>query len=134
MRIGLGERRRDAERRGREDHRPGHEPAAAEHHVGPARAQDAAARARGGARQHQRARERDRRPAGKTGDAKGVELVAGFRNQTRFDAIRRPGERHVDAALRQGVRYCERGQDVSCRSPGCDQTPQLSLYCHVERC
>jgi hypothetical protein len=30
---------------------------------------------------------------------KGVELVARFRNELRLDAIRRPGERHVHAAL-----------------------------------
>ena len=97
-------------------------------------AQDAAAGARRRAREQQRAGERDRRPAREAGDAEGVELVAGFRNETRFDAIRRPGERHVYAALRQRVRYCERGQDVSCRPPGCDQTPKLLLCCHDERC
>ena len=66
--------------------------------------------------------------------AEGVELVAGVRNELRFDAIRRPGERHVHAALRQRFRDCERRQHVSCRPPGRDQAPKLSLHCHDERC
>ena len=63
-----------------------------------------------------------------------VELVARFRNQSRFDAIGRPGERHVRPApvQRFGDRY--RGQHVSCRPAGCDQTPRLSRRCHATRC
>ena len=52
----------------------------------------------------------------------------------RFDAIRRPCERHVHAALSERVRDRERGQHVSCRSPGRDQAPQLLLGLHDERC
>ncbi len=134
MRVRLGQRRRDAQPRGREDHRAGDEATAAEHDVGPPRTQDPAARARRGAREQGRAGERDRRPAREAGDAEGVELVAGFRNQTRFDAIRRPGERHESAAPPQCVRDRERRQHVSCRSPGRDQAPQLLLCHHDERC
>ena len=46
VRVGLGQRGRDAHRRGGEDHRPGDVPAAAEDDVGPAAAEDRAARAR----------------------------------------------------------------------------------------
>ncbi len=67
-------------------------------------------------------------------DAKRVELEARLRNEPRFDAIRRPGERHVHAALRQRFRDCDRRQHVSCRPPGCDQAPTLPLCCHDERC
>ena len=66
--------------------------------------------------------------------AERVELVAGLRNEPRFDAIRRPGERHVYAAARQRVGDRERGQHVACRPPGCDQAPKLPLHCHAERC
>src|SRR5436190_413890 len=63
-----------------------------------------------------------------------VVLVARLRNQPRFDAIRRPGERHVNAALRQRVRDRDRRQDVTGRPPGCDQAPKLPLHRHAERC
>ena len=134
MGIGFGQSSGDTERRRRKDHRPCDKAAPSEHDVGTARPEDPAARARCGTGQQERAAERNRRPSREAGNAKRVELVACLRNQTRFDAIRRPGERHVDAALLQRVRYCERGQDVTCRSPGCDQTPKLLLRSHVERC
>ena len=62
--------------------------------------------------------------------AERVELVAALRNEPRLDAIRRPGERHLHAALPQRLRDCERRGDVTDRSPGRDQTPQLSLLLH----
>ena len=135
MRVGLGERGRDAERRRREDHRPGDEAPAAENDVGPApRAGSRGTRAaREPASSSERASASDGR-RGKPRDPERVELVAGFRNEPRFDAIRRPGERHVHAALRQRFRDCERRQDVPCRSPGCDQAPKLPLHRHDERC
>ena len=98
------------------------------------RAQDPPARARRAGREQHRAQLRERRTAWQAGDPEGVELVARFRNQTRFDAIRRPGERHVHAAPSERVRDRERRQHVSCRSPGCDQAPQRLLFLHDERC
>ena len=134
MRVGLGQRRRDAHRRRREDHRTGDEAAGAEDDVGPPFSQDPSAREWRRAREQQRARELDRRPARQAADPERVELEAGLRNQTRFDAIRRPGERHHHAALRERLRDRERRQHVTGRSPGCDQTPQLLLCSHDERC
>ena len=134
MRIRFRQGRRDAERRRGEHHRAGHEAAAAEHDIRSAFAKDPAAGARRDPRQDERAGELDRRPAWEAADPEGVELVARFRNEPRFDAIRRPGERHVHASLRQRLRDRDRRQHVSCRPPGCDQAPKLLLYCHDERC
>ena len=134
VRVGLAQRGRDAHRRGREDHRAGDVAAAAEHDVGPPGAQDPPARERSRACEQQRPGERQRRLPRKAGDAEGVELEAGFRNQLRFDAIRRPGERHLHAAAPQRFRDGECRQHVSGRSPGRDQAPQLLLGSHAERC
>ena len=46
-----------------------------------------------------RAEQRRRRPARQAGDLERVELVACLGNEPSLDAIRRPGERHADAAL-----------------------------------
>jgi hypothetical protein len=112
----------------------GDEAAGAEHDVRPARTQDLPAGERRADGEGKRADERERRAALEALDPERVELVARFRNQTRFDAIRRPGERHVHAASGQLLRHCECGQHVSCRPPGCDQAPKLPLHCHAGRC
>ena len=89
---------------------------------------------RRGAREEERPRECGRRPPREAADAERVELVARLRNEPRFDAIRRPGERHVYASRRQRFRDRERGQDVTGRPAGCDQTPKLLLRSHDWRC
>ena len=68
--------------------------------------------------------------AGHACDAERIEGVAAFRNEPRLDAIRRPGERHFHPACAQRFRYCERRGDVTDRSAGCDQAPELLLLCH----
>ncbi len=132
--VGLRERGRDAHRRRREHHRPGDVAAGAEDDVAAAPAQDRAA----GARRHpgavERREERRRGLPREAADPEGVELVARVRDELRLDAIRRPGDRHEDAPLRQRVRHCERGQDVPGRPAGCDHAPKLSLRCHEPRC
>ena len=134
LRVRLRERGRDAERLRGHDHRPGDVSAAAQHDVRPAPAEDRAAGVRRGARLDEGADERGRRLAREAADRERVQLVAGLRNQLRFDAIGRPGERHVSASLPQCVRYCERGQDVTGRPAGGDQAPKLRRRFHVERC
>ena len=113
---------------------PGDVAASAEDHVGSPALQDPPAGAWRGGCQDERAGECQGRPPREPADRKGVELEAGFRNETRFDAIRRPGERHDHAACHQRFRDRERRQDVTGRPAGCDQAPQLPLRCHDERC
>ena len=133
-RVGLRERSRRSFPPRRVDHRPRDVSTAAEDDVGTPSFEDARACARRAPGEQHRARERERRPARQARDAERVELVARVRNQLRFGAIRRPGERHVDAAAPQLVRDRQRRQHVSCRSPGRDQTPQLPLVRHSSRC
>ena len=109
-------------RRRGEHHRPGDVPAAAEHDVGPPPREDA--RARDGApgrRAAARAQEPSDGPPRQPGDPERVELVARLRDELRFDAIRRPGERHLCAAPLQRLRDRQRRRDVSGRPPGRDQ-------------
>ncbi len=107
------------------DHRPGDVAAAAEDDVRPPPLQDRCARARGAAGAHQRAEERRGRPARKAGDLERVELVPGLGDEPSLDPIRRPGERHADAAVAQRCCDCERRQDVPGCSAGRDQGSQL---------
>ena len=94
------------------------------------RREDRAARERRAAGAAERAYELRRRLPRQAADPERVELVAGLRNEPRLDAIRRPGERHVHAALRQRFRDRERRQHVSGRPPGRDHAPKLRLRCH----
>ena len=98
MRIGLHQRRRDLPAGRRVHHRSRDIAAAAQHDVRLPRLEDARARARSPSGQQQRARQRGRGPARQAGDAEGVELVARLRNELSFDAIGRPGERHLYAS------------------------------------
>jgi hypothetical protein len=52
----------------------------------------------------------------------------------RFDAIRRPGERHQHAACLERFRDRERRQHVAGCPPCCDHAPKLSLCSHDSRC
>ncbi len=120
-------------RRG-EHHRPGHVAAGAVDDVGAATAQDRPAdggRRRGTA---ERAEQRGPRLAREAADPEGVELEAGFRDEMRFDAIRRPGEAHERPPLAECLRHRERGQDVPCCPAGRDHEPKLPVRCHAERC
>ena len=132
--VGLGQRRRDVHGRGREHHRPGDVAAGAVDDVAAPPAQDRAAGARRDAGAVERAEERRRGLPREAADPERVELVARFRDELRLDAIRRPGDRHVDAALPEGVRHCERGQYVPRCPPGRDHAPKLSLRSHEQRC
>ena len=134
VRIGLRERRWNAKRRRSEDHRTGDETTTAEDDVRAPPPQDRAAGVRRRTGEQQRTGKRDRRPPRKALYPEGIELVARIRNELRFDPIRRPGERHEYAPLRQ--RFCdrERRQHVTCRPAGRDQTPKLLLHRHDERC
>ena len=134
MRVGLRQRRGDPHRRGGEHHRPGDETAAAEYDVRPAPLEDPAAREGCAPRADERPRKLRRRLPRKAADLERIELVAGLRDESRFDPIRRPGERHVNAALRQRLRHRERRQHVSGRSAGGDQAPKLRLRGHAARC
>ena len=116
------------------DHRPGDVASAAEHDVGLPLAQDPPATSRRTHRSPERASLRKTRPARQPRDLESVELEARFRNEPRLDAIRRPGERHVDVALHERLRDCERRQHVAGGSPGCDQALELLLLHHVLRC
>ena len=123
MRIGLGQRGRDAPGGGGEHHRPRHVAAAAENDVRLPPLKDPS----GG----------DRRPRGDEGgsecgdarrswqaaDLEGVELEARGRDETRLDPLRRAGEAHGDAAFPELLCDREGGQDVSRRPPGRDQAP-----------
>ena len=134
VRVGFGERGRDAHRGGGDHDRPGDEAARSEDDVGAAPAQDRSADGRRGARQHERAQQSGRRLPRDAFDAEGVELVARVRNEPSLDAIRRPGERHEHVSLRQRFRHRERGQDVPRRPAGRDHAPKLPSRCHVPRC
>ena len=123
MGIGLRQRGGHLPPPRRIDHRPGHVAAAAEDDVRPAALQDRRAGARRAARPEQRADERDRRPAREAGDLERVELVAGLGDEPSLDAIRRPGERHRDAALAKRCRDRERREHVTGCSAGRDQAP-----------
>ena len=123
--VGVGLRQRGGQLPppGRVDHRPGHVAAAAEDDVRPAALQDRRAGARRAAGPDQRAQERGRRAARKAGDLERVELVARLGDEPSLDAIRRPGERHRDAALAERCRDRERREHVTGCSAGRDQTP-----------
>jgi hypothetical protein len=98
MRVGLHQRSRNLLPRRRVHHRPRDVPAAAEHDVGPALGEDARAGTGRTAGEEQRAGKGRRGPPRQPRDPEGVELVARLRDELRFDAIRRPGERHLCAA------------------------------------
>ena len=133
--IGLGQRGGQLLSPGRVDHRPGDIAAATEDDVRPPPFQDRCACSWRAAGTHQRAEERHRRPAGKARDLEGVELVPGLRNEPSLDPIRRPGERHADAAFPQRCCDCERRQNVSGCSACGDQGSQLAgASAHRQRC
>ena len=134
MRIRLGERARDSLDAGGQRHRPRHVAAGAEHGVGPAPPEDAAAGSRSGERLPHCPHELEVGPPRQPRDRERVELVAALRNEPRFDAIRRPGERHQSAPPPQRLRDRERRRDVSHRPAGRDQEPQLPLVRHYGRC
>ena len=123
MRIGLRQSRGHLPPPRGIDHRPGDVATAAEDDVRAAALQDRRAGSRRAACPQQRAKERDRRPAREARDLEGVELVAGFGDEPSLDAIRRPGERHRDAALPKRCRDRERREHVTGCSAGCDQAP-----------
>ena len=135
MSVGLGQRRRELAAPRGVDHRPGDVPAAAEHDVRPSPFQDRGAGTRRTAGGDQRPQERDRGTAREARDLERVELVARLGDEPSLDAIRRPGERHRDAALAQRLRHGERRQDVTRRASGGDQAPQLVVALgHRPRC
>ena len=121
--VGLGQRSGHLPPPGRVDHRPGDVAAAAEDDVRPAALQDRRAGARRAPGPDQRAQERDGRAAREAGDLERVELVARLGDEPSLDAIRRPGERHRDAALAERCRDCERREHVTGCSAGRDQAP-----------
>ncbi len=133
--IRFGERGRELLSPGRVDHRPGDVAAAAEDDMRPSLLQNRGACAWRAAGAHQRPEQRRRRPARETRDFEGVELVARLGDEPSLDAIRRPCERHADAAFPERCCDCERRQDV----PGCsacrDQGSQLAgVLGHPRRC
>ena len=134
MCVRLAERARNPlEPRG-QHHRPRDVAARAEHGVGLAAAEDAAAGERRGERLGRRPHELGAGSARQPGDGEGVELVPKLRNEPRLDAIRRPGERHQPVAAPQGFRDGECRRDVPDRPAGRDQEPQLLLDRHHGRC
>ena len=110
-----------------EDHRPRDVAPATEDDVRPPPLEDRGARPGSAAGPDQRAEQCHRRPAREAGDLEAVEVVARSRDEPSLDPIRRPGERHADAAVAQRRRDCERRQDVPGRSAGGDQRPQLPV-------
>ena len=135
VRVGLGERGRKLLPPGRIDHRPGDVASAAEHDVRPPPLQNRRARARRAAGADHGLEQRRRRPARQARDLERVELVARLGNEPSLDAIRRPGERHADAAFFQSCCDCERRQDVPGCSAGRDQGSQLAgVLGHPRRC
>ena len=135
MRVRLRERGGELPPPGGVDHRPGDVAAAAEDDVRPALLEDRATRPGRTAGADQRPEQRRRRRAWKAGDLERVELVAGGRDEPSLDAIRRPGERHADAAVAQRLRHRERRQDVPGCSAGGDQGSQLARgRVHRQRC
>ena len=132
MRIGLAQRARDPLYPRCQHHRPCDVTARAEHRVGPAAAEDAETGGRRRQRPPRRPHELETGPPGEPGDGERIELVAAFRNEPRFDAIRRPGERHQPAPPPQRLRDRECRRDVSDRPAGRDQEAQLPLvrHCH----
>ena len=125
MCIGFRQRRGDLPPPRRIDHRPGHVATAAQNDVRPAALQDRRAGARRAAGLEQRAEERNRRSAREAGDLEGVELVARLGDEPSLDAIRRPGERHRDAAFPKRCCDRERREHVTGCSAGRDQAPQI---------
>ena len=135
MRVGFHDRRRNAAAGSCEHHRPCDVATAAENDIGPTAFEDSATRERSLARNQERPQQRHARLPRKPGDLERVELVAGFRNELRFGATGRPGERHERAARSQRFRHRERRQHVAAGSPGCDQAPRrVSLGHRHLRC
>ena len=128
--IGFEQRRRRPAQPGCDDHRPRDVAAASEDDVGAPPAEDREARRGSAGSDRERPREREPGPARKPGALEGVELVTGLRDEPCLDAIPRPGEAHLDAALPQRLCDCECGQHVPRRSPGRDHAPELSLLRH----
>ena len=130
MRVGLGQRGRHALAAGGDQHRPRHVAAGSENDVRLAPLQDSPAGERRPPREESGAKLRQPRPPGQPRHTERVELVARVRNEPRFDAIRRPGERHGCSAGAQGLRHGERGQDVTRGPPGRDQAAKLAVGSH----
>jgi len=135
MGIGLEQRCRGSRQTGGQDHRARDVPAASQDDIRAPAPEDLQ---RGGGRLgscRERADECDAGAPRQAGAPKGVELVAGFRNEPSLDPIRRPGEAHVDAAFPQRFGDGERRQNVPGRSAGRDQAPELLLLRHGrQRC
>ena len=99
MGVRLGQRGGELLPPGGVDHRPGDVATAAEDDVRPTPLQDRSARARGAACAQEGAEESRGWPAREAGDLERVELVPGIGDEPSLDPIRRPGERHADAAV-----------------------------------
>jgi hypothetical protein len=134
MRVGLRERSGNAAQPGGEHLRSRGVTAAAEHDVGPSARDDSSARDRRGGSEPGRANEPDAGTPWEPGHPERVERVPTLRNEPSLDAIRRPGEGHRHPPRAQRFRHRERRGDVPHRSPGRDQSPQLSLRRHHGRC
>ena len=134
MRVGFHQRGRKPPAGGREHHRSAHVPTAAEYDVWLSPAENPVAGRRCSKRAQRRTGLRHSRPAGQAAHAEGVEVETGLRDEPRFDAIRRPGERHACSAAAQRLRDRERGQHVAGCPPGRDQERWLSLLRHRPRC
>ena len=134
VRVRLGQRCRNPAQPGGEHHRSGYVTTRAQHDVGAAAGEDAAASEWGTHGLRNGADEVETDPAREPRDLERVELEARLRNQTRLDASARPGERHRHPARAQGFGDRERGPDV----PGCsarrDQARELGRPFHSPRC
>ena len=126
MGVGLGQHRRDPERARGQHHRPGDVAAAAEDDVRPAPAEDRHAGGGSAYVAREGAQQLDPRRARKARHVKRVELVPRLRNEPRLDPVRRPRERHGDAARRQRLGDRESRKHVARGSSGGDQALPLS--------
>ena len=130
MGVRLRENGRDPSQPGCEHHRPGDVAAGAEDNGRPASPQNRNARERRLHGPHERAHEGETRRAGDAGDLEGVELEARFRNQSRLDAIRGPGECHGRSARAQCFGDGQRRSDVPGCPPRCDHARGLRRRAH----
>ena len=134
VRVGLRQGRGDALDASRHDHGAGYIAATAEDDVGRAAAEDAQAGEGSAHCTPDRAREVEPELAGEARDGERVELEAGLRNQTRLDAVWRPGERHRYSAFAERFRDGESRPNVACGPAGRDQAHELGRLAHSRRC
>ena len=129
VRIGLGERRWDAEKAGREHHRACDIPAASENDIRSSPSENPRAGHRRLCREAEGSNQAKTGPPREALDMELVELEAGLRDQPALNSLR-ACERHADAACDQRFRDGDRRQDVPGCSSGGDQALERLLRLH----